>query len=94
MENDGYVYFWYLVNFQKNTLPGLGSMKSFEELSCNAPIKIRSLSSSWHIKEWGEGTPKVSTGEGKWKYPPPESVINELVKNTCKLILEKKLKDF
>ncbi len=79
---DGYVYWWYLRDYFKPTPQGHLSAKGYVQGDCKL-FRFRNLSYSFHKEPMGGGTGNDYTPPDKWKYPPPNSVIEAILKSVC-----------
>ena len=81
---DGYVYWWRLTDYLKPTQFGDLSSKVYHQGDCKL-FRWKRLSASYHTQPMGEGQPST-TGVSKnqqWNYPPPNSVIETILKKVC-----------
>ena len=88
-KHGGYVYFWRIRNYLKPDKWGDLSSKVYNQGDCKL-FRYKVLSASFHKEPMGRGTDSAvqMTGESytppdKWKYPPPESSIEEILKRVC-----------
>ena len=82
-ENDGYVYYWVLVDYLKPDQFGDLSVKVLNELDCDIPRKFRNLSWIFYKQPMGIGSGDTETASSdEWIYPSPNSV-NETVTNAA-----------
>jgi hypothetical protein len=83
-KNNGYVYFWQLVDLSKPTKQGVLSDKSYLQGSCKL-LQFKSLSFSSYKKPMGGETPSESSNEPdkKWIKTPPNSAIETILKSVC-----------
>ncbi len=91
-KHDGYVYFWMLGDHLKPTTTGTLSAKVYIQGDCK---KFRSkwLSDSYYKKPMGMGNPSIidDTPDKDWRYSPPDSVGEIVLKSVC---LEVELRAF
>ena len=81
-----YVYFWQLSNYLKPTKDGDFSAKKYSQGDCKE-FKYKILSSSYHKKTMGRGRSDGQDPVKKgWRYPPPNSVIETVLRAVCKHI--------
>ena len=81
----GYVYYWVLVDLLKPTEYGILSGKGYVQGDCKK-FRYKWLSGTFHKGPMGGGTGEVSEPPERhkgWKYPPPDSVIEEILKSVC-----------
>ena len=85
-KHSGYVYVWRLADYLKPTKTGMLSDKSYDQVDCKL-FRHKWLSVSFHIKPMGGGigeNVKVPEKHKGWKYPPPGSVAETVLKEVCK----------
>ena len=76
------VYFWYLNDYLKPTKHGDLSSKNYCQGNCKL-FRFKFLSFSFHKEPMGEGTGESFTPQDKWIYPPPDSVMEDILKSVC-----------
>jgi hypothetical protein len=82
-KHGGYVYWWDLTDYLKPTQPGHLSSKIYNQGDCKS-FRRKGLSYSFHKEPMGGGTGDVQEPVKKgWKYPPPESSIETVLKSVC-----------
>ena len=84
-KHDGYVYFWRLSDYLKPTTYGWLSAKVYIQGDCKL-FRFKALSFSFHKEPMGGGggdIPSIPKKHQGWKYPPPESVDETLLKTVC-----------
>ena len=82
-KHDGYVYYWELIDFLKPSPYGDLSDKTYAQGDCKK-FRYKNLSFSFHKKPMGGGTGETSnTPDKEWDYPPPNSVIETVLKTVC-----------
>ena len=86
-KHDGYVYYWYLSDYLKPNEHGTLSGKSYIQVDCKK-FRLKYLSGSFHKEPMGEGVSAYGSGEPPerhkgWKYPPPDSVAETILKSVC-----------
>lgn len=82
--NEGYVYYWDLVDHLKPTSHGDLSAKTYYEADCDVPQKYRVLSVLAYKESMGEGSrSRELEGDKKWQYPSPDSVIENVIADVC-----------
>ncbi|MDP7426498.1 MAG: hypothetical protein QF394_13945, partial [Rhodospirillales bacterium] len=84
-KHDGYVYFWYLIDYPEVDEYGTLSGKGYKQGDCKK-FRIHMLSHSWHKEPMGGGTGDVSEPVKEvqgWMYPLPNSVDEIMLKSVC-----------
>ena len=82
-KHGGYVYYWELVDLLEPNKYGTFSGKTYNQGDCKL-FRFKRLSYSFHKEPMGEGTGDVSEPVNEhWKYPSPESAIEEVLKRVC-----------
>ena len=84
-KHDGYVYFWMLIDYLKPSKYGDLSAKVYSQGDCKL-FRYKWLDISYHTQPMGEGTPSttgVSKKGQKWRYPPPYSSVETILKTVC-----------
>jgi hypothetical protein len=82
-KHDGYVYFWRLGDLRKPDKDGDLAYKSYIQGDCKL-FRYKTLVTSYHKEPMGGGTGEVDSNPDKeWKYPPPNSVIEIILKSVC-----------
>ncbi len=80
---DGYVYFWELSDRLKPNKWGNLSAKMYKQGDCKL-FRYKNLSISTHKEPMGGGTGETDDNPDKeWNYPPPDSVIETILKSVC-----------
>ena len=83
-KHKGLVYYWALTDYLKPDMFGDLSGKGYVEADC---VRFRSkyLTSSFHTKPMGEGTPSTTVNEPdkEWVYPSPDSPLGIKLKAVC-----------
>ena len=82
-ENNGYVYYWDLDDLLKPDRDGDLSYKGLNEVDCGTPRKYRFLSVSYYTQPMGGGKVTEANTSGKWKYPSPNSVGEDMTNAAC-----------
>ena len=81
--HDGYVYWWDLQDYLKPTSQGHLSAKTYNQGDCKL-FRYKVLSYSFHKEPMGGGTGEVVEPVKKgWKYPPPNSSGEFILKQVC-----------
>lgn len=83
-KQNGYIYFWDLVNHSKPSLFGIQSIKTYVQGDCKL-FRIKYLKHHYHNKPMGKGTPQYKSNDSdiNWKYPPPNSTNGALLEKIC-----------
>jgi hypothetical protein len=79
---DGFVYFWDLQDYPKPNSLGYLSFKGYTQGDCKL-FRSRFLSGSFHEKPMGGGMRNPYKVRAKWRYPPPDSVSETILKSVC-----------
>ena len=82
---DGYVYFWRLTDYLKPDKFGSVSTlsaKVYNQGDCKL-FRFKGLSYSFYKEPMGSGDPLVAGPDKEWKYPPPNSVFETVLKEVC-----------
>tara|TARA_B110000967_G_scaffold189561_1_gene213384 strand:+ start:327 stop:710 length:384 start_codon:yes stop_codon:yes gene_type:complete len=83
-KNNGYTYYWNLVDFEKLSKWGELSAKVLYEVDCNAPLKEKRISSIYYKLPMGKGAiSDTSNSPGDWEYASPDSVREQTIKAVC-----------
>ena len=83
IENDGYVYYWYLKNYSV-TRSGDKSAEVYVQGDCGIK-KVKYLSYVFYQKHMGEGEGNTYGGSD-WKYLPPRSIGLGMLNKVCDLL--------
>ena len=84
-KNGSYVYWWDLSDLLKPDEYGMLSYKVYNQGDCEM-FRRKTLSYSFHKQSMGEGTGQTdSTPETEWKYPPPKSMGEIILKEVCEV---------
>ena len=82
-KHGGYVYFWRLSDYLKPTKYRDLSSKVYHQGDCKL-FRHKTLSYSFHKEPMGGGTGDVEEPHKKgWKYPPPNSSGESVLKQVC-----------
>ena len=83
-KHGGYVYFWRLSDYLKPNKWGNLSAKMYKQGDCKL-FRYKYLSFSYYKEPMGRGTLSTSSNpeNPKWKYPPPNSSIEKILKKVC-----------
>lgn len=83
-KHKGLVYFWQLGDYLKPNEYGTFSSKVYREADC-VRFRLKYLTSSYHTKPMGEGTPSSTNNnpDKEWQYPPPNSSAEAILKAVC-----------
>jgi hypothetical protein len=80
---DGYVYYWELLDRLKPTESGTFSSVVYNQGDCKL-FRWKMLSLTIYKRPKAEGTGKTfNFNDNDWRYPPPESVAERIVKSVC-----------
>ena len=80
---DGYVYSWDLSDYVKPDEYGTFSAKSYSQIDCTL-FRHKILYFSIHKEPMGGGIGEVdNTPDEDWRYPPPGSVMETVLKIAC-----------
>ena len=81
---DEYVYYWYLIDKAKPNLWGDLSYRGYYEGDCKL-FRFKILRHSYYTEPMGEGIPSKSNNnpENEWRYPPPDSTSETILKTVC-----------
>jgi hypothetical protein len=83
-KNNGYVYYWQVLDYLKPTEYGDLSSKRLYELDCNIPRKERSISASYHTQPMGNGAASTSDNTVReWTFYPPSSPGQIVLDEVC-----------
>jgi hypothetical protein len=79
---NGYVYYWDLVDFPKPE-QGYLSASGYQETDCKL-FRKKTLTENYFTDQMGRGTSKTDNKKNpEWVYPPPNSVIEVILKSVC-----------
>ena len=81
-KNDGYVYWWDLVDLLKPTSNGFLSGKAYKQGDCKL-FRYKYLSFSFHNEPMGGGTSHKENTPEDWQYPSPDSSGEIILKQVC-----------
>ena len=82
-KHDGYVYYWFLVDFLKPDEDGVLSSKSYQEGDCKL-FRTRDLSFVNHQQSMGRDIGKShNTKNPEWAYPSPNTLTEIMLKIVC-----------
>ena len=81
-KHDGFVYFWRLSDYLKPNSFGDLSVKVYQQGDCKL-FRFKDLSRSFHKEPMGAGIGEPNTPPHKWIYPPPNSVVESVLKSVC-----------
>jgi len=81
---EGFVYVWRLSNYQKPNKNGDLSLAVYQKADCSLR-RWKNLEYVFHKERNGDGTPTIlHSEESDWIYPPPDSVLEEIIKLICR----------
>jgi hypothetical protein len=83
-KNDGYVYHWELTDLLEPAETGMRSAIIYKQGDCKL-LRFRVLSFFSYNISMGKGTPSsfIKTPEKEWRYPPPNSSGEYILKDVC-----------
>lgn len=81
-KHDGYVYYWRLFDYLKPSQYGDLSSKMYVQGDCKQ-FRYKRLSFSFHKEPMGGGIGETGTPPDDWKYPPPNSAVEQILKSVC-----------
>ena len=82
-KHDGYVYYWRLSDYLKPSPNGHLSVKTYKKGDCKL-FRFKTLSWSFHKEPMGGGNSDNFTPKNpEWKYPPPNSSGEDVLKQVC-----------
>ena len=81
---DGFVYFWFLRDLLKPDRDSNLSYQAYNQGDCEL-FRFKFLSASTHKISMGEGKSYALADkpQGKWEYPRPNSVSEDILKSVC-----------
>ena len=83
---DGYVFYWVMYNFIKPSPSGNLSDRTYTQGDCKY-FRSKWLSILWHKEPLGQGFGEskgpVLKEHQSWKYPPPNSTHESILKSVC-----------
>jgi hypothetical protein len=80
---DGYFYYWILYDYLKPTIDGDFSNKFSNQGDCKL-FRYKKLSLTFHKEPMGGGNGEIlSNSDYGWRYPPPNSVDETVLKQVC-----------
>ena len=83
-KHDGYVYYWELGDGLKPDEDGTLSAKVYKQGDCKKfRLKFVSISSHKGSMGGGEIGETSNTPDKEWRYPPPDSVSEYVLKTVC-----------
>ena len=84
-KNNGYVYFWWMVNYEKPYNKKFLSSTTLVQADCKE-YRGKSLTWSFYSKPMGKGDyEKIVPKEPIWTYPNSLSVIDIIFANACRM---------
>ena len=82
-KHGGYVYWWDLSDLLEPDKYGDLSYKMYHQGDCKL-FRYKGLSWSFHKESMGGGTGLTNSDQDKnWKYPPPNSSMETILKSVC-----------
>ena len=85
-ENNGYVYFWDMVDYLKPSQQGHLSSKLLKEVDCDIPRKFKYLSFVHCTQPMSGGNCDANSNASEWEYPSPNSVDEALTNEVCDFV--------
>jgi hypothetical protein len=83
-KNNGRVYYWELIDYDKPDKWKDLSAKTLYEADCNIPRKIRPLNRSYYNQSMARGPySKLDTETREWVHPFPGSAYETIMKSVC-----------
>ena len=87
MKKNGYIYFWYLMNWEKINNPkgnssNYHSFVVYSQGDCNL-FKFKQLSVNTYFSQMGKNFDQSFTPKDEWKYPTPKSNFEGMLKSVC-----------
>jgi hypothetical protein len=83
-KNNGYVYYWFLIDYLRPNKWNDMSSKTLMEADCNIPQKERKIYATYHTQPMGNGEPStVSPEKREWRYPSPNTMEELKLKIVC-----------
>ena len=80
-KNDGYVYWWSLIDFTK-AINGNLSMMGYNQGDCKM-FRQKLLSLVSYKENMGKGAGKTTEGSKKWEYPQPNTANENILRRLC-----------
>jgi hypothetical protein len=80
-KHDGYIYYWNLSDYLKPNR-GYFSDQKYEQGDCKL-FRFKILSATFHKVPMGGGNGENQTNAQGWIYPPPNSIIEKILKSVC-----------
>jgi hypothetical protein len=81
-QHDGYVYWWYMVDYLKPTELGILSSKIYMQGECGV-YRTKFLSYTHSKKPMGEGGESNTPSNPEWEYVQPGSGIEDQLDRVC-----------
>jgi len=83
-KRDGYVYYWYLVDYLKPTKQGNLSVKVYMQGDCKL-FRVKGMNDHYYKGSMGSGVLSGSdiTPDKEWWYVPPDSITENILKKVC-----------
>ncbi len=83
-KNNGFVYFWRLVDYPEPISGEYLSVKSYHKGDCEL-LRHQYLSTGWYKQSMGKGELGVSDNfeNPSWDYPPPNSTSEVILEIIC-----------
>jgi hypothetical protein len=81
-KHGGYVHWWTLSDYSKPTIHGDLSHRNYQQGDCKL-FRHKLLSWSFHKEPMGGGADSGGRVVSGWKYPPPNSADEVILKRVC-----------
>jgi hypothetical protein len=85
-KNDGYIYWWQMMDLLKPNKFGFLSNKSYKQGDCKL-FRYKDLSYSFHRESMSEGTGVIiyptKEDQANWTYPSPDSASELTLQSVC-----------
>ena len=84
-KHDGYLYWWYLVDYHKPIKHGIWSLKAYIQSDC-LEFRYKIFANFPYKKPMGEGVASSSNKkpDKEWRYPPINSSTKKILNTICK----------
>ena len=81
-KDSGQIYFWYLVDYPKVNKFGDRSDLTYAKVKCGE-LKYKWLQVTYYDSHMGTGKINAKGDESDWKYPVPDSIIEDVINSVC-----------
>ena len=83
-KNDGYLYYWQLIDRIKPSSFGELSVKNLYEVDCNIPHRERSVAATYYTQPMGRGNPNTTDNNTReWATYPPDAPGGKILELVC-----------